>query len=130
VISFSVGDTNVTALEISPGTMTMFAGDSREITVTDDWGNGGASGRVVGPDPSVADVSESDGSTLVTALAAGQTTLSVTFQGHTAYAHGVGIRGGQRMACGQLPLEPERCRGTWRPEAWRSAARNLVNGRC
>jgi alpha-tubulin suppressor-like RCC1 family protein len=85
-ISFNVGDADITGLEISPGSMTMFAGDGREITVADQRGNEVHEGVWSVPDPSVASVSESDGVTIVDALAAGQTTLSVTFHGHTARA--------------------------------------------
>jgi hypothetical protein len=85
-IAFTVGDADIKGLEISPGTMTMFAGDSREITVADRQGNEVHQGEWSVLDPSVAEVSESDGSTVVTALAAGETRLSVAFRGHTAHA--------------------------------------------
>ena len=85
-LTFTVGDTVISRLEISPGTMTMFAGDTREVVVQDQNGNELHDGVWTVSDSSIAEVLEADTATTVTAIAAGETTLSVASHGYTAHA--------------------------------------------
>jgi len=81
-----VADAPPSSLDVSPGTLMMFAGDSREVSVKDQDGKGVQQGTWTVSDASVARVAELNGTTTVTALGAGTATLVVSKDGHTARA--------------------------------------------
>ena len=86
-ITFLVGNgPPPTSIEISPSTMTMFAGDSRKVVVKDDRGRTALGGAWSVSDPFVVDVRETDGITTVNAVGPGEATLTVTYRTLVAHA--------------------------------------------
>jgi alpha-tubulin suppressor-like RCC1 family protein len=83
-LSVIVGDVTVRAVDVSPATLTMFVGDTREIFVKDQEGGERHDGTWSISDSAIATVVDADGATTISALDAGQTTLIVTINGVTA----------------------------------------------
>jgi hypothetical protein len=80
-LSVIVGDVTVRAVDVSPATLTMFVGDTREIFVKDQEGGERHDGTWSISDSAIATVVDADGATTISALDAGQTTLIVTING-------------------------------------------------
>jgi len=81
-----VDDPPVTSIEINPARMTMFAGTTRSLTVTDNNGRTVTDGIWTSSDQSVATVTEDNGQVTVQALASGEATLTVNDQSLSAQA--------------------------------------------
>ena len=81
-----VGPATVSDLDISPATMLMIAGESREIFVKDQEGTERHDGTWTVADQSVAAVVDAGGVITLTALAPGETTVSVSVGGTRATA--------------------------------------------
>ena len=90
-----------TSIDISPSTMTMLVGDSRRVFIKDNRGRHAVGGTWTIDGPSIVQISETDGVTTITALAAGAATVTVTYHELTAHAS-VTVVAGDTLSSGTI----------------------------
>jgi IPT/TIG domain len=92
------------SISISPPTMSMLVGDSRQISVVDDFGRVLTPDSLTVADPTIAQIS-TDGTQTLTGLLAGSTTVTATYQGLTSPAAVVTVTSGTSLTPGTVRWE-------------------------